>query len=52
MSPMLSLPAALFRNDDGTVKIYWGGADTVMCAGTALIDDLVSVCLSASRPPL
>jgi len=38
--------------DDGTVKIYWGGADTVMCAGTAVIDDLVSVCLSDSRPPL
>ena len=27
--------------DDGTVKIYWGGADTVMCVGTAKIDDLV-----------
>jgi predicted GH43/DUF377 family glycosyl hydrolase len=38
--------------DDGTVKIYWGGADTVMCTGTAVIDDLVSVCLSVSRPPL
>lgn len=36
--------------DDGTVKIYWGGADTVMCAGTAKIDDLVSLCLSCSRP--
>jgi len=38
--------------DDGTVKIYWGGADTVMCAGTAQIDDLVQLCLSGSRPPL
>jgi len=38
--------------DDGTVKIYWGGADTVMCAGTAVIDDLVQLCLSDSRPPL
>jgi predicted GH43/DUF377 family glycosyl hydrolase len=38
--------------DDGTVKIYWGGADTVMCAGTAVIDDLVQLCLSGSRPPL
>ncbi len=38
--------------DDGTVKIYWGGADTVMCAGTAVIDDLVQLCLSVSRPPL
>jgi predicted GH43/DUF377 family glycosyl hydrolase len=37
---------------DGTVKIYWGGADTVMCVGTALIDDLVQQCLSYPRPPL
>lgn len=38
--------------DDGTVKIYWGGADTVMCAGTARIDDLVEMCLSNARPAL
>lgn len=37
--------------DDGTVKIYWGGADTVMCAGTARIADLVKMCLEKSRPP-
>ncbi len=36
--------------NDGTVKIYWGGADTVMCAGTALIDDLVDLCLRNPRP--
>src|SRR5690554_5419098 len=35
--------------DDGTVKIYWGGADTVMCVGTARIDDLVDLCLTNSR---
>jgi predicted GH43/DUF377 family glycosyl hydrolase len=38
--------------DDGTVKIYWGGADSVMCVGTAVIDELVALCLSFSRPPL
>jgi predicted GH43/DUF377 family glycosyl hydrolase len=38
--------------DDGTVKIYWGGADTVMCVGTAQIDDLVELCLKHPRPPL
>jgi predicted GH43/DUF377 family glycosyl hydrolase len=37
--------------NDGTVKIYWGGADTVMCAGTALIDDLVDLCLRNPRRP-
>ena len=34
---------------DGTVKIYWGGADTVMCAGEANISDLVTLCLKRSR---
>jgi predicted GH43/DUF377 family glycosyl hydrolase len=38
--------------DDGTVKIYWGGADTVMCAGTAVIDDLVQLCLTNTRSAL
>ncbi|HAL64051.1 MAG TPA: glycosidase, partial [Bacteroidales bacterium] len=38
--------------DDGTVKIYWGGADTVMCVGTARIDNLVDLCLTNSRKPL
>ena len=35
--------------DDGTVKIYWGGADTVMCAGTGIIDELVDLCLTNGR---
>jgi len=38
--------------DDGTVKIYWGGADTVMCAGTARIRVLVDLCLRNPRPAL
>jgi predicted GH43/DUF377 family glycosyl hydrolase len=38
--------------DDGSVKIYWGGADTVMCVGTAHIDDLVQLCLTNSRAAL
>ena len=37
---------------DGTVTIYWGGADTVLCAGTANLDDLVALCLEKSRPAL
>jgi predicted GH43/DUF377 family glycosyl hydrolase len=36
--------------EDGTVKIYWGGADSVMCAGSARIADLVSLCLERPRP--
>jgi len=38
--------------DDGTVKIYWGGADTVMCVGSAYIKDLVDLCINKSRSPL
>lgn len=34
---------------DGTVKIYWGGADTVMCVGTAVVDELVNLCLTNPR---
>jgi predicted GH43/DUF377 family glycosyl hydrolase len=37
---------------DGTVKLYWGGADTVMCAGTARVTDLVDLCLTRPRPAL
>jgi len=35
--------------DDGTLKLYWGGADKVMCAGTAVIEELVNLCLTDSR---
>jgi predicted GH43/DUF377 family glycosyl hydrolase len=38
--------------DDGTLKLYWGAADKVMCAGTAIIDELVELCLTDSRPPI
>jgi len=38
--------------DDGTVKIYWGGADTVMCAGTAELETLAELCLTHSRSPM
>lgn len=37
--------------DDGTLKIYWGGADSVMCVGTAKIADLVELCRNKTRPP-
>ncbi|MCH7529178.1 MAG: glycosidase, partial [Candidatus Marinimicrobia bacterium] len=37
--------------NDGTVKIYWGGADSVMCVGVAQIQELVEMCLQNSRSP-
>jgi len=37
---------------DGTIKIYWGGADKVLCAGEAVIEELVDLCLNKSRSAL
>ncbi len=37
---------------DGTLKLYWGGADTVMCVGTVRVEDLVELCLKCPREPL
>jgi len=37
---------------DGTLKIYWGGADTVMCVGTANIKELIELCIESSRSSL
>lgn len=37
---------------DGTVKLYWAGADTVMCAGVASIQDLVELCKTKKRTPM
>jgi len=44
------IPDVGFVEPDGTVKVYWGGADTVMCAGEANISDLVTLCLEHGRP--
>ena len=38
--------------DDGTLKIYYGGCDTNMNVAEAKIDDLVDLCLTNNRPPL
>jgi predicted GH43/DUF377 family glycosyl hydrolase len=43
---------AAVAEDDGTLKIYWGGADKVMCVGTADIEALVDFCLKDGRPAI
>ncbi|MHC5075015.1 MAG: glycoside hydrolase family 130 protein [Planctomycetota bacterium] len=35
--------------EDGTLKLYWGAADKVICVGTALLDEIVELCLTNSR---
>ena len=36
-------PGAMIPEDDGTVKIYYGAADTVECVATAKLNDLLSL---------
>ena len=50
--PNVVFACGAVAENDGTVKIYWGAADTVMCAGTAVIQELVELCLTDSRPPM
>jgi len=50
--PNVVFSCAAVPEEDGTLKIYWGGADTVMCVGTANIHELMEHCLNESRSPL
>lgn len=50
--PNVVFSCAAVPEEDGTLKIYWGGADTVMCVGTANIHELMEHCLKESRSPL
>ena len=50
--PNVVFSCGAIPEDDGTVKIYWGAADTVMCVGEADLDHLVDLCVNDSRPPL
>ncbi len=50
--PNVVFTCAAVPEEDGSVKIYWGGADTVMCVGTANINALVELCKNGSRKAL
>ena len=36
-------PGSMISEDDGSVKIYYGAADTVECVATAKLDDLLAL---------
>ncbi|MEM6458027.1 MAG: glycoside hydrolase family 130 protein [Planctomycetota bacterium] len=36
-------PGGMLRDDDGTVRVYYGGADTVECLATAHVDELLAL---------
>jgi beta-1,4-mannooligosaccharide/beta-1,4-mannosyl-N-acetylglucosamine phosphorylase len=38
-------PGGMILEDSGEVKIYYGGADTVVALATAHVDDLLALCL-------
>ena len=50
--PNVVFTCGTIPEEDGTLKIYWGGADTVMCVGTANIEELIELCINSSRSSL
>jgi predicted GH43/DUF377 family glycosyl hydrolase len=48
--PNVVFSCAAIPEPDGSIKLYWGGADSVMCVGTARIEELVDRCVSRGRP--
>ena len=50
--PNVVFSCAAIPETNDTLKIYWGGADTVMCVGTASINELINLCIKSPRPSL
>jgi predicted GH43/DUF377 family glycosyl hydrolase len=50
--PNVVFTCGALAEDDGSVKIYWGAADSVMCVGEAQLNDLVKLCLGNPRNAL
>lgn len=47
--PNVVFTCGTIPESDDSVKIYWGGADTVMCVGTAQLSELVQLCIDQPR---
>lgn len=43
-TPSVVFTSGAVPEDDGTVKIYYGAADSVMCLGITTIDELLAAC--------
>ncbi|MFQ5658805.1 MAG: glycoside hydrolase family 130 protein [Gammaproteobacteria bacterium] len=50
--PNVVFSCAAVAEPDGMIKLYWGAADSVMCAGTVSIEALVQLCLNEPRSAL
>ena len=43
-TPSVVFTSGAVAEDDGSVKVYYGGADSVMCVGDTTIDELLAAC--------
>ena len=43
-TPSVVFTCGAVEEDDGTVKIYYGAADSVMCLGETTIGELLAAC--------
>ena len=43
-TPSVVFTSGAVVEDDGEVKVYYGGADTVQCVATTTLDALVGAC--------
>jgi predicted GH43/DUF377 family glycosyl hydrolase len=50
--PNVVFTCGVIPEKDNTLKIYWGGADSVMCVGTANISELIRQCINSARPSI
>lgn len=50
--PNVVFTCGAILEDDGTLKIYYGAADTVMCLGIARAQTLIDLCLNSARKAL
>jgi predicted GH43/DUF377 family glycosyl hydrolase len=46
--PGVVFPCGWIADDDGTVRLYYGAADTSVAVATARVDDLVDFAISHS----
>lgn len=47
--PNVVFTCGVIKEEDETIKVYWGGADSVMCMGTTTIKELVRLCRNSPR---
>jgi predicted GH43/DUF377 family glycosyl hydrolase len=50
--PNVVFTCGVVPEENDTLKIYWGGADSVMCVGTANIKELIGLCIKSARSSL